>query len=299
VKLCAFRISVALLVAVLTISGGSLLQAQSFKPADTVQGSRELEAENRKCSTAESSPRNHSTVQYKIVNIYPHDSYAFTEGLVYDHGFLYESTGLNGRSTIRKVELQTGKVLKSYSLPYSFFGEGLAQWQGTLIQLTWRSGTAFVYDTETFAKQKELTYRGEGWGITGDGTSLIMSDGSSILRFMNPATFVEDRRIEVRDREPPVSYLNELEYVNGEVLANIWCKDLVARISPETGEVLDWIDLSGLRDELSVVQRVDVLNGIAYDEEHNRLFVTGKLWPKLFEIELFPSDAWERPAEKP
>ena len=298
-KLCAFRNGVALLVAVLAISGGALLQAQSFKPPDAIQGSLEPEAANWRIPSAETSLRTHSTLQYRIVNIYPHDSDAFTEGLVFDHGFLFESTGLHGKSTIRKVELDTGKVLKIYSLPDRFFGEGLVQWEGTLIQLTYRSGTAFVYDKETFAKQKELTYSGEGWGITGDGTSLIMSDGSSTLRFMNPGTFIEERRIEVRDHETPVTYLNELEYVNGEVLANIWREDLIARISPETGEVLGWIDLRGLRDELSVVQRVDVLNGIAYDDEHNRLFVTGKLWPKLFEIELIPPDARERPAEKP
>jgi glutamine cyclotransferase len=206
--------------------------------------------------------------------------------MVYDGGFLYESTGLNGGSTLRKVELKTGKVLNISRLPYDCFGEGLALWRTSLVQLTWRSGRAFVYDKETFAKQKEHSYRGEGWGITENGTSLIMSDGTSILRFLSPDTFTEERRIEVRDHDEPVANLNELEYVKGEIFANIWREDRVARVSPETGEVLGWIDFGPLRNELSPMQRVDVLNGMAYDPENDRLYVTGKLWPKLFEIEL-------------
>jgi glutaminyl-peptide cyclotransferase len=225
---------------------------------------------------------------YRIVNIFPHDPQAFTQGLLFDRGFLYESTGLNGRSTLRKVEIETGKVLQSISLPSRFFGEGLTLFGGRLIQLTWRSGTAFVYDLEDFGKIREFAYEGEGWGLTSDGSALVMSDGSARLRFLDPETFSEIRQIEVRDQGNPVPFLNELEMIQGEIFANIWQKDVVARIAPATGQVLGWIDLSDLRNALGPVRGVDVLNGIAYDREHNRIFVTGKLWPKLFELELAP-----------
>lgn len=225
---------------------------------------------------------------YRIVNVFPHDPDAFTQGLVFDRDFLYESTGLNGKSTLRKVEVETGKVLQSVSLPTQFFGEGLTLYQGRLIQLTWRSEVGFVYELESFRKIREFGYKGEGWGLTHDGTLLIMSDGSAKLGFRDPETFAEIRRIEVQDGGDPVLFLNELEYINGEIFANIWQQDSIARISPATGRVLGWIDLSELRDALGPVRRVDVLNGIAYDKERNRLFVTGKLWPKLFELELVP-----------
>jgi glutamine cyclotransferase len=224
---------------------------------------------------------------YEVVATYPHDREAFTQGLVYDDGVLYESTGLNGRSSLRKVNLQTGEVLQRRDLDPQYFAEGLALFNGQLIQLTWQSNKGFVYDKTTFEPLREWSYPTEGWGLTHDGKQLIMSDGSATLRFLNPETFAVEREVTVTDGEQPVVRLNELEYVNGEVFANVWQTDLVARVDPQTGRVLGWIDLSGL---LSPAERqgADVLNGIAYDPAGDRLFVTGKLWPKLFEIKLVP-----------
>lgn len=223
---------------------------------------------------------------FRIIHIYPHDPEAFNQGLIFDDGFLFESTGLAGKSTLRKVELETGKVIKSHTLSDAYFGEGLTRWNDKLIQLTWKSRVGFIYDKETFAKEGEFRIRTEGWGITCDAESLIMSDGTAVLHFLDPDTFTEIRRIEVKDQGKPVGFLNELEYIKGEIFANIWSKDLIARISPQTGQVLGWIDLGELRNALGPVQNIDVLNGIAYDAQKDRLFVTGKLWPKLFEIEL-------------
>jgi glutamine cyclotransferase len=223
---------------------------------------------------------------YEVINTYPHDRTAFTEGLVFDNGVLYEGTGLYGESTLRMVELETGEVLKEYHLPDQFFGEGVTLWDDTIIQLTWRSGASFVYDKTSFLLLEEFAYPTEGWGITHDGKRLIMSDGTATLHFLDTDTFEEIERIEVHDNGVPVTNLNELEYVNGEVYANVWQTNRIARISPETGQVVGWIDLEGLLSEEDFVHPVDVLNGIAYDAEHDRLFVTGKYWPKLFEIKL-------------
>lgn len=222
----------------------------------------------------------------KIANAYPHDPGAYTQGLVYHEGFLYESTGLHGGSSLRKVELETGKVLQNYPVPSQFFAEGLTLWGNRLLQLTWRSRVGFVYDKDTFQKLREFTYDTEGWGLTNDGTSLIMSDGSSMLRYLDPETFIETRRLEVYADKAPVPNLNELEYIQGQIYANVWGKDLIVIISPKAGEVLAWIDLSSLKSALGPVRRVDVLNGIAYDPKGERIFVTGKLWPRLFEIEV-------------
>lgn len=221
---------------------------------------------------------------FQIVHVYPHDPDAFTQGLVFADGFLFESTGRNGKSSLRKIDLETGEVLKKCILPDEFFGEGLTQWEGNLIQLTWKSRIGFIYDRETFQKKGEFTYATEGWGITHDGVSLIMSDGSSLLRFLDPVTFQEIRRLEVSDHGIPVQNLNELEFVRGEILANVWRTDAIARISPRSGEVLGWIDLSSLRAALGPVRQLDVVNGIAYDSKNDRIFVTGKLWPRLFEV---------------
>jgi len=225
---------------------------------------------------------------YKIVNIYPHDSSAFTQGLIFENGYLYEGTGLYGKSTLRKVELKTGKVLKSLPLSPDYFGEGLTSWKGDLIQLTWREGKGFVYERESFRLLREFSYPTEGWGITHDDTRLIMSDGSASLYFLDPKTFAQLRRIEVRDRGKPLSGLNELEYMKGKIYANIWSTERIAIISPETGRVEGWIDLTGLSGSMGHSQKIDVLNGIAYDRDNDRLFVTGKLWPRLFEIKLIP-----------
>jgi glutaminyl-peptide cyclotransferase len=223
---------------------------------------------------------------YSIVNVFPHDPGAFTQGLEYLDGVLYEGTGLNGRSSIRKVKLETGQVLQRRDISNQYFGEGLTIWHSELFQLTWQSGVALVYDRQSFAPRQTYKYTGEGWGLTHDAENLIMSDGTDALRFLDPATFRERRRIKVTAVGSPVMQLNELEWVKGEIFANVWQTDYVARIDPATGIVRGWLDLRGLlpaRERASA----DVLNGIAYDAARDRLFVTGKLWPKLFEVRVF------------
>jgi glutaminyl-peptide cyclotransferase len=222
---------------------------------------------------------------YRVVAAYPHDPDAFTQGLQYLDGFLYEGTGLYGSSSIRRVKIETGEVEQRRDLARAYFGEGITVWKNDLVQLTWQSHIAFVYDRTTFAPRRSFRYGGEGWGLTHDGTNLIMSDGTDELRLLDPATFTERRRIKVTAAGAPLQNLNELEYMNGEILANVWMTDTLARISPETGRVTGYVDLHGL---LTAAERssADVLNGIAYDESHDRLFVTGKLWPKLFEIKI-------------
>lgn len=224
---------------------------------------------------------------YTIVTVYPHDRDAFTQGLQYLDGFLYEGTGLNGRSSIRKVRLETGEVVQRRDVPAAYFGEGIAIWKSELFQLTWQSGVAFVYDLQTFAPRRTLSYTGEGWGLTHDDASLIMSNGSDTLRFLDPETFAERRRIRVTASGAPLRNLNELEYVKGEIFANVWQADTIARIDPTTGRVKAWVDVGGLLSPRELAS-VDVMNGVAYDAARDRLFVTGKLWPKLFEIKLVP-----------
>ena len=223
---------------------------------------------------------------YRVVKAYPHDSQAFTQGLIYLDGHLYESTGLNGRSTLREVDLESGRVLKEISLPQQYFAEGLTNWGSTLIQLTWKKNVAFVYDRATFRLLKTFHYPWEGWGLTQDGKHLIMSDGSETIHFLDPDTFKQERKIRVTDRGKPVQNLNELEYIHGEIYANVWMSNRIARISPSTGKLLGWIDLSGILPSVEVTGEGAVLNGIAYDAAHNRLFVTGKDWPRLFEIQV-------------
>lgn len=235
---------------------------------------------------------------YRVVGVFPHDAEAFTQGLVYLDGFLYEGTGLNGRSSIRKVRLENGEVLQIQRLDPQYFGEGIAIVGNSLFELTWQSEIGFIYDRASFQRTGTFTYKGEGWGLTYDGKRLIMSDGSAYLRFLDPATRKEVSRVQVRDGGTPVERLNELEYVKGEVLANVWQTSRIARISPSTGRVLGWIDLSGLltpREARIVEDAGGVLNGIAYDAQRDRLFVTGKLWPKLFEIKAVNSS---KPAGK-
>jgi glutamine cyclotransferase len=228
------------------------------------------------------------TYTYEVLNVYPHDPGAFTQGLIYTDGVLYESTGLNGRSSLRRVALETGDVLQQRDVAEQYFAEGLTLFDNRLIQLTWQNRVGFIYDKESFEPTDTFSYTTEGWGITHDGVQLIMSDGSPTLRFLDPQTFEVQREVQVTDNGAPVVRLNELEYVNGEVWANVWQTDLVARVDPQTGRVLSWVDLSGL---LTPEERAnaDVLNGIAYDSAGDRLFVTGKLWPKLFEIRLIPA----------
>jgi glutamine cyclotransferase len=223
---------------------------------------------------------------YNITNTYPHDRDAFTQGLVFEDDVLYEGTGQYGHSTLRRVELETGVVLQIRELSDQFFGEGITIYEDKIIQLTWKSNIGFVYDKDSFELLQEFNYSTEGWGITHDGERLIMSDGTAILHFLDPQTFEEIGQLEVLDNDGPITRLNELEYIQGEIYANVWQTDRVARIAPQTGRVIGWIDLKGLLTAEDRSEPVDVLNGIAYDAEADRLFVTGKLWPKLFEIEL-------------
>ncbi|MSR81989.1 MAG: glutaminyl-peptide cyclotransferase [Candidatus Latescibacteria bacterium] len=228
------------------------------------------------------------TYSYKVLNVYPHDPEAFTQGLVYVDGTLYEGTGLEGRSSLRRVDLETGEVLQQYDLPAQYFGEGIAVLGQRIFQLTWRSHVGFVYGRAKFDQQGEFPYATEGWGLTHDGKHLIMSDGTATLYFLDPDKLSQTSNVEVRDERGPVSRLNELEYVEGEVYANLWQTDRIVRIAPKTGQVLGWIDLRDLLSPADRVRQVDVLNGIAYDAAGKRLFVTGKWWPKLFEIALVP-----------
>jgi glutamine cyclotransferase len=230
---------------------------------------------------------------YEVVNAFPHDPEAFTQGLIYRDDVLYESTGLYGRSSLRMADLETGEVQRMTALPGEFFGEGLTDWDETLVQLTWQNGTGFVYGREDFSLLSEFGYKTEGWGLTHDGEHLIMSDGTATLYFLDPDTFSIVSTVEVMDGDKPVTKLNELEYILGEVYANIWQTDMIVRIDPETGAVNGWIGLNGLLPEEEQSPVTDVLNGIAYDPQRDRLFVTGKFWPKLYEIRLVPIDDGE------
>ncbi|MBW6467458.1 MAG: glutaminyl-peptide cyclotransferase [Brevefilum sp.] len=225
---------------------------------------------------------------YEVVNAYPHDPGAFTQGLIYHSGYLYESTGLYGQSSLRKVELETGTVLQQVDLSPEYFGEGLTLWEDTLVQITWREGTGFIYKLEDFSLSRQFTYPTEGWGLTHDGEWLIMSDGSHFLYFLDPDGLHVVRQVEVTYQGQPVERLNELEFIHDEVYANIWLTDDIVRIDPGSGEVLGWIDLSGILPEELRTPATDVLNGIAYDIDGDRLFITGKNWPLLYEIRLVP-----------
>jgi glutaminyl-peptide cyclotransferase len=225
---------------------------------------------------------------YRVVHVYPHDPQAFTQGLIFRDGVLYESTGLNGQSSLRKVKLETGEVLQQRDVDRQYFAEGLTDWGDRLVQLTWQTGIGFLYDRATFKPIGTFPYKGEGWGLTHDRTRLIMSDGSANLRFLDPATLGETGRVEVRDGNGPVKNLNELEVVRDEVYANIWQTERIARIAIATGRVTGWIDLAGLKATLPRTGPADVMNGIAYDAAGDRLCVTGKWWPRLFEIALVP-----------
>jgi len=235
----------------------------------------------------EAAPAPAQVYGYEIIETCPHDPAAFTQGLVYHNGTLYESTGLYGQSSLREVDISSGQVLRMRGLPAQFFGEGLCLWQDELIQLTWRSRGGFIWNLENFSLNGVFSYPSEGWGLAQNGEHLIMSDGTATLHVLDPVTLREVNSVHVLDKGVPVKNLNELEYVKGEIYANVWKTDRVVRISPKTGEVLGWINLSGLLSEDEKV-RSDVLNGIAYDPRADRFFVTGKFWPKLFQIKIRP-----------
>lgn len=233
---------------------------------------------------------------YKVIHVYPHDRTAFTEGLEYRAGFLYESTGREGQSVLRKVQLETGAVVQQIRLAPQYFGEGITVMDQKIVQLTYKTKIGFVYDQAGFKAQRTFSYPGEGWSLTNDGRQIYMDDGTSEIRVWDAVTLGELKRIKVHDGTKVIDNVNEMEYVGGEIYANIWMTDRVARISPVDGRVLGWVDLSGLLTDAERDQ-TDVLNGIAYDALGGRLFVTGKLWPKLFEIQIVPKNAGAKKAK--
>jgi glutaminyl-peptide cyclotransferase len=227
---------------------------------------------------------------FEIVRTFPHDTNAFAQGLAYRDGFLYEGTGLKGRSSLRKVSLDTGGVVQRVDLAPEFFGEGITLLKNEVVELTWQSQTGFVYNLSDFHLLRRFSYTGEGWGLAANGklNEIFMSDGTSEIRVLDSNTLAEKRRFAVHDGGTPISQLNELEFVDGEIFANVWQTDRIARISPQNGEVVGWIDLKGLLSPIYRLQSGAVLNGIAYDSKRKRLFVTGKLWPSIFEIRVVP-----------
>jgi glutamine cyclotransferase len=244
-------------------------------------------AANAQHTPVHNDSQNVPVYAYEIINSWPHDTKAFTQGLFFHKGSLYESTGHYGSSTLRKIELSTGKVTKKVDVSSQYFAEGITVFHDKIYQLTWTTNKGFIYDLKSFKIEGEFPYEGEGWGLTSDGASLIISNGTNQIRFLDPVTFKLVRTISVLDNGTPLMELNELEYIKGEIYANIWKQERIVRIDPQTGKILGWIDLAGL---LPMSERdrpdEDVLNGIAYDEKEDRLFVTGKRWPKLFEIRL-------------
>jgi glutaminyl-peptide cyclotransferase len=223
---------------------------------------------------------------FQVINSWPHDRAAFTQGLVFYEGALYESTGLYGHSSLRQVDLRTGDVQRITNLPAQYFAEGMTIFQGKVFQLTWKEHIGFIYDLENFSPLGQFSYEGEGWGLTHDEHSLILSDGTNQIRFIDPQTFRVERVIDVYNSDLPLKRLNELEYIKGEIYANVWQTNWIVRIDPQSGKILGWIDLTGLLSAGDKSPSTDVLNGIAYDQINDRFFVTGKLWPKIFEIRL-------------
>lgn len=250
-----------------------------------------MQARHKSDSPAASTPASAASapvpyLEYDIIRVYPHDRAAFTQGLLYRDGYLYESSGLQGQSSLRQVEIETGRVVREVRVPPQHFAEGLADYEGRLFQLTWQSQIGLIYDVATFTQTGTFPYAGEGWGLARDGNRLVMSDGTSTLRFLDPGTLQETSRLTVMEGGRPLADLNELESVRSEIFANVWQTDHIVSISPKTGQVTGRINLRGLLTSGDFTQQVDVLNGIAYDAAGDRLFVTGKWWPKLFEIRL-------------
>lgn len=236
--------------------------------------------------TGDAPPARTPTYIAEVLNSWPHDPDAYTQGLLFEDGKLFESTGLVGKSSIREVDLVSGRVLRKKDVPEPYFGEGIVIMGNDLYEVTWTSGEAFVYDAKTFEKKGQFKYEGEGWGLTTDGSSIVMSDGTAAIRFRDPKTFAVTKSITVTDNGTPVPQLNELEWVKGEIWANVYQSDQIARIDPATGHVNGWIDLAGLLPLIDRTGKEDVLNGIAYDAKTDRYIVTGKLWPRMYEIRL-------------
>ncbi len=222
----------------------------------------------------------------EIINVYPHDRAAFTQGLFYHEGYLFESTGLSGKSSLRKADLQTGKIIKKIALPVEYFAEGITLHKNKIYQLTWTNQLMFIYDSVNFKKIQAIKYSGEGWGITSDGQKLFMSDGSAKITCRDPDTFEVIGILNIADEKKAIHGINEMEYIGGEIWANIFMEDIIARISPSTGKILGWVDLTSLYSMLNKYEGIDVLNGIAYDKKNGSIFVTGKYWPYIFEIKI-------------
>src|SRR5947209_3689981 len=263
--------------------GFLLLIASLASPGGATQTATNMNAATANANTAAGQA---PTYTYEVVNTFPHDPADYTQGLIFHDGALIESTGLEGRSTLRRVELQTGRVLQKADVPRFYFAEGMTLFGGKIYQLTWKAEKGFIYDPQTFQKTGEFTYTGEGWGLTHDADSLILSDGTNQIRFIDTDNYKVKRTISVLDEGRPLEEINELEYVHGEIFANVWHDDRIARIDPQTGRINGWVDMTGLLKPGEATDEEAVLNGIAYDEQGDRLFVTGKLWPKLFEIRL-------------
>jgi glutamine cyclotransferase len=266
-------------IAVLALAFGLVLPTGVHRVAAQAPRAKALGADAQRAKAA--AP----VYGYTVVNSYPHDPQAFTQGLIFRDGVLYESTGLNGQSSLRRVRLETGEVLQRQSIDARYFAEGLTDWGNRLVQLTYTTQIGFVYDVSSFALQKTFNYTGQGWGLTHDTRRLIMSDGTPALRFLDPDSLRETGRVVVKDGSKPIENLNELEWIKGDVYANVWLTDRIAIISPESGQVKAWLDLTGIRGPVRSGAD-DVLNGIAYDAARDRLFVTGKLWPRVFEIRI-------------
>jgi glutamine cyclotransferase len=238
------------------------------------------------CSRTNSEAENEPVYSYEIAAVYPHDPSAFTQGLVYYNGFLYEGTGLHGASSLRQVRLDDGLIIKGLLLPEQYFGEGITIVDNRIIQLTWKEYTGFVYDLDSFTQLEQFTYPTEGWGLTFDGQYLIMSDGTSTLTFLDPKDYSQVKQIAVTSKTGPIEHLNELEYIDGVIYANIWQSDQVVLINPKNGDVIGWIDFSDLRSHLNAEHQIDVLNGIAFNPDTGQLLITGKLWPSIFAVEI-------------
>ncbi len=259
------RVSSSLIVLCLLMSGGPRLVGQTSHHVSTT------------------AP---AAYTFTVVRVFPHDTSAYTQGLAYRDGFLYEGTGRNGQSSLRKVRLETGEVIQRVNLASEFFGEGITIVKDEVFQLTWKSGVGFVYDVNDFHLLRKCSYAGEGWGLATNGRELFLSDGTSEIRVLDPETFREKSRLKVHDGSKAVDQLNELEFVEGQIFANVWHTNRIARISPQTGEIVGWIDLTGLLSSVYRLEPEAVLNGVAYDPVGKRLFVTGKLWPSVFEIRI-------------
>ncbi len=270
----------AILITVLAVAGVVALLAGPLRRGRVSDSPPSMPA-----STPQAPARATPTYRPRVVRAYPHDRTAFTQGLIYRDGVFYESTGLYGESSLRKVEIDTGKVLRRHDVDAQYFAEGLTDWGDTLVQLTWTSGVAFAYDRETFKEIARFAYTGEGWGLARTERHLVMSDGSATLKLLDPITFAQVSTLPVRDEHGPVTALNELEMVRGVLFANVWQSHRIAMIAPDSGMVTGWLDLGGLLPASERAQ-VDVLNGIAYDERGDRLFVTGKWWPTMFQVEV-------------